>query len=293
MPHSLTDFTSKISLVLLCEKGYNELTIQEGGMGMILADKQIRTLGERLIVPFASDQVQNICYDLTTEAFCSAPGSETDEITLAPGDSVFVKTEERIILPGNMVGIVCLRNSRIRQGLDLKAPIYQPGHDTKIFFRLTNISHQAIQLDCGKGIASIMFEELSVEVEQPYNGTFQSEFEFKGMGAYTSSLSKDMTNIAEKVDHVKSIEKSIYGNVLALMAIFVAIFSLINVNISLTVQNVGAKILLTMNFATVGSIGFLVAVINTVLPSGKYRVWVWLVCILAFAAAIAVQFVLP
>lgn len=259
---------------------------------MVLADKQIMELKDALICPFDSKRVQNICYDLTAETFYSAPGDATDSKTLAPGDSVFVQTQERIMLPNNMIGIVNLRNSRIRQGLELSAPVYQPGHDTLVFFRVTNISHKAISLDNGAGIASMMFIELSENVDKPYAGTFQKEFDFKGMGAYTSSLSKQMTNIEEKVNDIKAIEKDIYGNILALMAIFVAIFSLVNVNVSLAAQSVTEKMLLTLNFATVTSVGFLIAIINTVLPSGKHRVAVWIVCAIAFIATIVLQFVL-
>ena len=76
------------------------------------------------------------------------------------------------------------------------------------------------------------------------------------------------------------------------MAIFVAIFSLVNVNVSLAVQNVSTKMLLTMNFATVASIGFLIAIINTILSSGKYRRWIWFSCFAAFALTILIQFIL-
>lgn len=254
---------------------------------MILSDKQIKMRGDSLIKPFAPDHVQSICYDLSVESFCSSPENESDSVTIAPSDSVFVKTREEIMLPPDMIGFVNLRNSRIRQGLDLSAPVYQPGHHTKVFFRVTNISHKAITLDASSGIASIIFVVLPEEVEKPYDGAFQKEFDFKGMGAYTSSLSKQMTDIAKKVSDVKEIEKSIYGNVLALMAIFVAIFSLVNVNVSLVTQNVSTKTLLTMNFATISSIGFLIAIVNTVLSSGRHRVAIWIICAIAFLVTIA------
>lgn len=259
---------------------------------MFLTDRQISERGSKLILPFNNAHVQNICYDLSTESFCSEPNAETESTTLAPGGSVFVKTAEAVNLPDNMVGIVCLRNSRIRQGLDLSAPVYQPGHYTKIFFRLTNISQQSIRLGKDDEIASIMFSELSESVQAPYEGTFQSEFTFRGMGKYGPSLSKEVSEIEKKVDRVENIEKDIYGNVLAIMAIFVGIFSLINVNVTLAAQNVDIKMLLTMNLTTVSSISFLLAVINTMLPSGKYRKAVWIACISAFVLTLVVQFIL-
>lgn len=53
------------------------------------------------------------------------------------------------------------------------------------------------------------------------------------MGAYQSALGDDMIDIEKKVDAVKNIEKNVYGNVLSIMGIFIGIFSLINVNLSL------------------------------------------------------------
>ncbi len=258
---------------------------------MILIDKQMLEKRDSLISPFSESKVGNISYDLTTQTFCNAPGKESSEVTLAPGDTVFVKSREEINLPNDMCAKVLLRNSRIRQGLELTAPVYQPGHHTKVFYRITNISKSTIKLNAADsdGIASILFLQLEQDVASPYKGAFQSEFDFRGMGKYTSSLSKEMTNIEEKVDNIKSIEKDMYGNVLALMAIFVGIFSLINVNITLAAEKVNMLSIITLNFTTVGAIGFLVALINTILPSGKHRVAVWIACIAAFVLAVGVQ----
>ena len=46
-----------------------------------------------------------------------------------------------------------------------------------------------------------------------------------------------MTDIEKKVDTVKNIEKNVYGNVLSIMGIFIGIFSLVNVNLSLAATN--------------------------------------------------------
>ena len=258
---------------------------------MVLIDKQMLEKTDSLIQPFSEEKVSNICYDLTTAKFCNAPESECDEITLAPGDSVFVKSEEVIHLPDDLCAMVFLRNSRVRQGLELTAPTYQPGHVTNVFYRITNISKSAVKLNTADpdGIASIMFLQLGQEVARPYKGAFQSEFNFRGMGQYTSSLSKQMTNIEEKIDSIKSIEKDMYGNILALLAIFVAIFSLINVNVTLASQKVDMFSVITLNFTTVGAIGFLISVINTILPSGKHRAAIWAATGAAFVLAIAVQ----
>ena len=256
---------------------------------MILCDKQLLEYNENLIKPFSTEAVQSIAYDLQTESFANEPGKEKTNILLQPGESIFVKAKEEIHLPANLIGNVILRNSRIRQGLLLTAPVYYPGHHTKVFFRITNVSKQSITLDQQTGIASIMFERLETEAEHPYEGSFQKEFEFKGMGTYSSILSDEMSDIEKKVNDIKDIEKSIYGNVLAIMAVFIGIFSIININ--LQNASLDMKNLISLDLTTAGSVGFLVAIINMILPGGKHKKFVWIACSIAFIMAIILQYI--
>lgn len=107
-----------------------------------------------------------------------------------PNALVFVVTEEIVKLPNNLAATVLLKNSRMRQGLSLDAPLYFPGHETRVFFRITNVSSNEIELDARKPIAQIAFQQVS-SVEKPYHGTFAQEFNFKGMGDYESSYRKE------------------------------------------------------------------------------------------------------
>lgn len=259
---------------------------------MILTDKKLFQQGSSLIAPFDQNQVTNIGYDLKTETFFLDAKTSQTEVKLAPGDTVFVRTVETITLPDDMAAVVQLKNSRIRQGLSLTAPIYQPGHKTKVFFRVTNITKKMMTLDLKKGIAYLIFLPLGESVANPYNGTFQNEETFVGMGAYQSALGDDMSDIEKKVDAVKNIEKNVYGNVLSIMGIFIGIFSLINVNLSLVAASASMATLLTFNFATVGAIAFLIGLINAILPEGKNHKLIWLASGLAFLASILVQFIL-
>lgn len=259
---------------------------------MLLIDKKLSEMGNELLQPFDPKNVTNIGYDLTTECFFLNAKTHQNTVTLEPGDTVFVRTVERIALPDNMAAAVQLRNSRIRQGLSLTAPIYQPGHKTQVFFRVTNVSKQMLHLDTSKGIAYLIFLPLGEDVAKPYNGTFQNESDFVGMGAYQAALSDEMTEMEKKVDTVKSIEKNVYGNVLSIMGIFIGIFSLINVNLSLVTGEAAMATLLTFNFATVGAIAFLIGLINTILPDGKNHKMIWWASGIAFALSIAVQFIL-
>ena len=252
---------------------------------MILRDIDVKELGEKLIKPYNGDRMGAVAYDLETEAIADNPGQENTQASLKPGESVFIKTKEEITLPNDVIGRVHLRNSKIRQGLMLDAPVYYPGHNTKVFFRITNISQSIIDIYEGELLASIIFEKLSGDVEQPYDGEFQREFKYKGMGRYSAEYEANITHLDDKIDEIKNTERRMYTNVLAIMAIFVGIFSLININI----QNVSidTKNLLTLDFATVGSIAFLIAAIA--LHTGKNRIFLWIACIAAFAVSILVQ----
>lgn len=235
---------------------------------MLLIDSELKNKGSQFLEPFAPQKVQAIGYDLEVKTFFTKKGTESTEVELKPMDSVFVESVEQISLPADMTASVVLRNSRIRQGLMLAAPVYYPGHKTPVYFRITNISSQIISLKQGDGLATIMFDRLNEEVAAPYEGAFQHEVQYKGMASYTDVYESAMKEVEKKVDLVKDLEKSIYGNVLAIMAIFVAAFSLININISLAKDFLDLRSFIVFNACTVGSIAFLVAVTQKLLAKG-------------------------
>lgn len=257
---------------------------------MLLRDSEIKELIEHKVLTDAKlENITSIAYDLSTKQFYSDRDTHVTEIDLMPNSSVFVGSEECIYLPDDMCAQITLRNSRIRQGLLLEAPIYQPGHKTRVFFRITNISTAKIHLSTKDGIASICFEKLSGAVEHPYTGAFCDEFDFKGLGAYDSKYRSQMTDIEKKVEDIQHIERKMYGNVITLLTIFIGIFSLLNVNISLALSGtVTIQRLLTFNLSTIGSIAFLVAIIQTVAASHQTKaakVLCWVVTAIAFVAA--------
>lgn len=123
------------------------------------------------------ENVGPVSYDLVTRSFYDRTGLH-QSFDLAPGDSVFVACEEVINLPSDLSARVLLRNSRIRQGLSLDAPVYFPGHRTRVFFRVTNVSARSINLNRSKGIAQIVFDRVDGTVMHPYSGAFSDEFDF-------------------------------------------------------------------------------------------------------------------
>lgn len=126
-----------------------------------------------------------ISYDLRVDKIIVDPKGvdkkELNSFILAPGGTVFVSTVENLKMPLDMIGVVVQRNSVIRSGLSIDAPIYQPGHHTKVFLRVTNISDDDINIQYHQEIASVMFSKLSEAVE-PYDGKFVDEFDYIGVG---------------------------------------------------------------------------------------------------------------
>lgn len=255
---------------------------------MLLCDEEIRSLIKANVLSNASEEaVGPVSYDLTTSSFFDENGSHPS-YELKPGQSVFVGSKETINLPADLAARVLLRNSRIRQGLSLEAPLYFPGHATVVYFRVTNVSGSIIRLDGSRGIAQITFERLEKAVSSPYAGTFSDEFDYRGLADYSGAYEKDMRRLEEKADEVAGIEKRMYGNVLALMTVFAAIFSLVNVNLSGAMSGAGATQIIILNLATIGSFSLLASLIIAVVkPKERFtRVVPWIVAALAFLGAI-------
>lgn len=253
---------------------------------MLLVDRDIISQGETLIEGFQENSVINIGYDLTAEKFWVSDKEHT-EITLQPGESVFVQAKENIRLPNNMIGKVVLRNSRIRQGLSLDAPVYQPGHYTSVFCRLTNVSAEEIELKAGQKYATILFEELNCTPNKPYHGAFSDETKFTGLSSYEGQYRKQMKAIEKKAEDIRSMEKTIYANVLVILTVFVALFSFITTNLSLLSANASIERFFIYNFVLLGCINFLVGLLNGfVKDNHDWKRWIPTFLFLAVAFAV-------
>lgn len=263
----------------------------KGVICVTLVDKDIHALIQSRTLLNADDgHVGAVSYDLRTMYYAQGDGEYKDAFELAPHESVFVACEEIIHMPVNMIGRIILRNSRIRAGLMLDAPVYQPGHHTRIFFRITNVSEQPMKLTKDAEFASIMFERLDHAPDQPYQGEFQQELDFKNLGAYHKRYKAELQEYEDKAENLHNMEKSIYANVITLLSVFVALFSLINVNIELAyAETVEVARMLVFNLTTVGSIAFLVALIRSSISRKKPEFWLLLLlAAVMFIAAIKI-----
>lgn len=256
---------------------------------MLLSDTRIRELIDQGVLRDADPaNVGPVTYDLRTDAFLVS-GKRSESCSLEPGESVFVASKESIALPDDLAARVLIKNSRLRQGLALDAPLYFPGHETVVFLRITNISDSRIALDSRKPVAQIAFERVEGPVAAPYKGAFAKELDFRGLASYGEAYSAEIEKIEKKADEIKGIEKRIYSNVLTLMAIIAAVFTIVNVGANAPAF-AGAFEAISIDLGIVGSFSFLACVISFVTESKEKRSWIPLLALssIAFAAAFAV-----
>lgn len=253
---------------------------------MVLVDHEItaRVNQDGLIDSFDPAGLTNVGYDLRAKKFYIAAKGE-ESVTLQPNESAFVESVEIVAMPVDLLGRIVLKNSRIRQGLSLDAPVYQPGHITRIYFRLTNVSADNITLDAGDEYATIIFEKLDAVPEHPYTGTFRDEFSFRGLGDYKDVYKRQIREIEKKTDDLKSVEHNIYANVLVILTIFVALFSFLTTNISLSATSATIEQYFIFNALMLGCISFLVALLGMVIKP-KRKSWVyWIPAVICFVVA--------
>lgn len=203
---------------------------------MIYSKANIDGLIDKSIIKHADKNgVGVVSYDLKTKCFY-ADNREYETFELMPGDSIFVGSVETVDLPGDLVASVLLRNRWIRGGLLLDAPMYFPGHETRFFFRLTNLSGGKIDLKNTEGYAQVVFEQITGG-GQNYEGSYEKEFTFRGVGNFQLYKSNHRRNeeIEERVKasemRIAESEQRVYVNVLAILSIIVAVFSIAGLNI--------------------------------------------------------------
>lgn len=241
---------------------------------MLMSDSKIIELVRSGVLCDARlSNVGPVSYDLVTKGFY-VDGNEVPEVELDPGESVFVGSVETVHLPGNIAARIGLKNSRIRQGLSLEAPVYFPGHSTRLFFRVTNVSADTICLDTSKGIAQVMFETVD-GVEHPYEGAFSDEFSFSGLASYENVYGGQVKKVEKKKEEILGIESRIYGNVLTLFGVFAAIFTLVNVNAGALTDGSSVSRVVVVDLMVLGGFSLLAAIIDLVVASASNRKSKW------------------
>lgn len=253
---------------------------------MLMSDSKIVELIHSGVLEGAKlSNVGPVSYDLVTRGFY-LDGKEVAEVELEPGDSVFAGSVETIRLPSDVAARVVLKNSRLRQGLSIDAPLYFPGHSTRLFFRVTNVSADSIHLDTSRGIAQATFERVD-GVEHPYEGAFSDEFSFSGLASYENVYGSQVTKVEKKRDEILGIESRIYGNVLTLFGVFAAIFTLVNVNAGALTDGASVSHVVVVDLMVLGGFTLLAAIIDSIVASAGERKAKWWLLAVAVAAIVA------
>lgn len=265
---------------------------------MILVDKNIKARIEQdgLITNYYDkNNINCVSYDLTIDIILqkeenTKKGNPCKKYDLQPSETILVKTKEKLNMPDDLVGIVSEKNSRMRQGLRVDAPKYQPGHSTFMFLRVQNISNSIITIESDTKIAQIMFETLTEIPNVTYNGqldaSFNEEQNYRGFGNYNEEYSKQIKSIDKTIEQAKedidSLSHRIYSNVLALMGIIVAIFSLITINYNTSLQtDMDFKFLIAMNLSLSFCIVLLMGLIFLFLNIRKHKT-LWIAYLVVF-----------
>lgn len=221
---------------------------------MILVDKNIKDRANSIFKEnYVQSKVQSTSYDLTTDTIIVGD-RDYKEYSLKPNETVLIKTKEKISMPSDLIGWVLDKNSRIRLGLTVTSPIYQPGHTTYIYFRLQNVSQNEIVIRENDELAQIMFEQLATKPNMTYDkkpdASFNNELRYKGYGNYKDEFAKRIEKFEELNKDLEKREGSIYANILTMMGIFVSIFSLITINFSnISSENFNDDLILKMNLS--------------------------------------------
>lgn len=226
---------------------------------------------ENLLSNFMPEACADVAYDLhIKDIITTNDQAKHSSYDLAPGATVFVASNEVVNMPDDLLGHIIIRNSAVRLGLDIAAPVYRPGHKTRIFIRVTNFSQKAVALEAGKSIASIMFYRLEKNVSTPYAGAYADEFDFKKeLGIFHKVPTSSESSYEQKIEDMKSIERSLYGNVMVIMSVFVAAFGILNLNISFLNQACSLKDMLVYNVTFLGALAALIAFLSLVISEKK------------------------
>ena len=128
---------------------------------MILVDKDIKNRQSEIFCDGCYDEscVNAVSYDLHILGIV-AQDELADSYVLHPKEVIFVKMEEKIHMPKDLMGRIGEKNSRIRQGLWVSGPHYFPGHETYIYLRVQNITSDTIKVKKGDKLLELDLEYL-------------------------------------------------------------------------------------------------------------------------------------
>lgn len=269
---------------------------------MILVDKQIkqRIKKQNMICSgFKPENLHGVSYDILIDSIIIVDSrdvkkyNDKNSYNLRSGETVYVKSDIEIKMPTDCVGRVVERNSVMRTGLNVSGPCYQPGHETRLFLRVQNMSYDDITLYKGQGIAQIMFEKLEMEPDTPYskekNSSYQNEMDYTGVrGEWREDWLRQIEKYNKKIEDLENTESRIYGNIITIMGVFITMFTLVMFSYSGITQNmsfghiVGLDITLTLLLMVL--LGAIYLIVN------RHKRWSFIVYIIVLVLLVGLAF---
>ncbi|MDD6348657.1 dCTP deaminase domain-containing protein [Intestinibaculum porci] len=145
---------------------------------MFLSGATLKDTIENCVQDYQEDHLGQVSYDLRVQEIIDPfTRKQYDRYDLRPGETVFIGSQEIVTIPNDCVGMIHLRNSVIRMGVSYESPVYQPGHQTRIFTRIKNESPYVVSIKQGDSMVSFMLEKLDQEAAS-YQGVYQDQFTF-------------------------------------------------------------------------------------------------------------------
>lgn len=86
-----------------------------------------------------------------------------------------------------------------------------------------------------------MVYKLKSDVEPYRGGKYKDQFEFDHVNQFESSKLLEVIRIEKASKNIEEKEASIYSNVITIMTVFIAIFSIVNLSINLLGNSVSIK----------------------------------------------------
>jgi deoxycytidine triphosphate deaminase len=132
-------------------------------------------IGSKILIdPFKNHRVGLCSYDLSVgEEYVSLrdpdstnPLKEGEHITVGPGETVLILTEEYICLPQNTTAIVIPRATWIFEGTSVCASRIEPTWYGKLLIAFTNLAKNPVALDRGEEFCTCYFMETSQTEKQ-------------------------------------------------------------------------------------------------------------------------------
>lgn len=101
---------------------------------------------------------------------------ELEAVDLRPGDLVLLDTLEYITMPTNYCGMMALKSSMGRLGLEhMHAGFFDPGFCGTATLEMMVMSPWTVHIDKGQRIVQLVMMQMMYNPETPYNGRYQGQ----------------------------------------------------------------------------------------------------------------------